>query len=151
MGWFSKRHDEQRRDEELQLLASQVRELQNQLARRTLDPPTEPPRIAQADAVDLRFASLDDHLASLEDRLGQIDRRITTISTELANQLNELSNELNTFGDGTATVAAAELATTIGETVGELRDAQVHLANEQTRYQIALREEIAALARRIKP
>jgi len=151
MGWFSKRRDEQRRDEELELLAAQVHELQNMLASRALAPPTEPPRVAQADAVDLRFASLDDHLASLEDRLGQIDRRITTISTELANQLNELSNELNKFGDDTMTAATAELATTIGESVGELRTAQVHLANEQTRYQIALREEIAALARRIKP
>jgi chromosome segregation ATPase len=147
MGWFNGR----RRDEEVQHLAAQVRELQETLARRALDPPTEPPRIAQADAVDLRFASLDDHLASLEDRLGQIDRRLTTISTELANQLNELSNELNKLGDETMSAAATELAATVGERVAELRDAQVHLANEQTRYQIALREEIATLARRIRP
>jgi hypothetical protein len=34
--------------------------------------------------------------------------------------------------------------------VDHLRDAQTKLANEQVRYQIALREDLAELARRLK-
>lgn len=72
----------------------------------------------------------------ITDRIDQLDTRITSISTELANQITELSGEIDQRGD-------AEPAS---EVVEQLRDAQVKLANEQARYQIAFRQDLANLA-----
>jgi predicted nucleic acid-binding Zn-ribbon protein len=77
----------------------------------------------------------------LSDRLDQIDERITSISTELANQLTELSGDVEALAgnhppsDGVVT---------------EIRDAQERLANEQARYQIAFRQDLAELAERLR-
>lgn len=77
----------------------------------------------------------------ITDRIDQLDARITSISTELANQITELSGELDQRGSG-------EPATDVVE---HLRDAQVKLANEQARYQIAFRQDLANLADFLKP
>ena len=65
------------------------------------------------------------------------------MSTELANQLTELGNDIDGLnarpGDGPDAAA-----------VSELRDGQVRLANEQARYQIAFREDLARLASDLK-
>ena len=95
------------------------------------DPP--PPVAHTADLDELR-ANLTARVDALAQRLEWIDARITSISTELANQLTELGHE----GDATSQAAVA------------LRDAQTKLANEQARYQIAFREDLATLADRLK-
>ena len=66
------------------------------------------------------------------------------MSTELANQLTELGHDIDALnarppGDGEMPAA-----------VTELRDGQVRLANEQARYQIAFREDLARLASDLK-
>ena len=66
------------------------------------------------------------------------------MSTELANQLAELGNDI----DALDAAPAADGAT--AEVVGELRDGQVRLANEQARYQIAFREDLARLAEQLR-
>ena len=80
-------------------------------------------------------------LQRLADRIDQIDERITSISTELANQLTELSGEVE---------ALAKEEPPADDVVSEIRDAQVRLANEQARYQIAFREDLAELAERLR-
>ncbi len=76
----------------------------------------------------------------ITERIEQLDARITSISTELANQITELSGDLDGRGGEPAT-----------EVVGQLREAQVKLANEQARYQIAFRQDLANLADFLKP
>ena len=97
--------------------------------------PVEPPSAAgltTCHRVDAVVAQLD-----------ALDARITSVSTELANQLSELGHDIDALqrraGDGVA-----------DEALEEVRDAQVRLANEQARYQIAFREDLARLAEQLK-
>src|SRR6187401_2866739 len=101
-------------------------------------PPPEPPKpaITEADLDILRA-----RLQRLSDRLDAVDARITSISTELANQITELSGDVESI--------AKEHPPT-DDIVVEIRDAQVKLASEQARYQIAFREDLADLAERLK-
>jgi hypothetical protein len=83
-------------------------------------------------------------LADLATKVANLDARVTSVSTELANQLSELSTDIDSLdrrpnGNGVTV-----------EVVGELRDGQVRLANEQARYQIAFREDLARLAEQLR-
>jgi DNA repair exonuclease SbcCD ATPase subunit len=98
---------------------------------------------------------LRSRVEQLHERIAVIDLRVTSIATELANQINELSGEVETLGSREpATVSEVPLddgdATEVVEAVTELRDAQVRLATEQARYQIAFRQELADLAERLR-
>jgi hypothetical protein len=128
-------------------------------------PPPEPqkPAVTEADVDMLRA-----RLQRLNDRIDQIDARITSIATELANQINELAGEVGTLTvaanqpawgesddeddeDAAAQAAAAAALAGAAEAIAiEIRDAQVKLANEQARYQIAFRQDLAELAERLK-
>ena len=78
-------------------------------------------------------------------KLGDLDARITAVSTELANQVTELSDDIE------ALAAQPAGDSGVGEVViGELRDGQSRLANEQARYQIAFREDLARLAEQVR-
>lgn len=81
--------------------------------------------------------TLEHRLTDVVARLEALDARITAVSTELANQIAELGSE------PAGTASSDQL-------VGELRDAQVRLANEQARYQIAFRQELAEIADRLR-
>lgn len=109
-------------------IASRLDEKDNEL------PP--PPVVEPADVDSLR-----ERIDRMATRLDEVDRRITSISTELANQLSEISNDLEAMG-------GKEPPT--DEVVDELRDAQTRLANEQARYQIAFRHDLADLADRLR-
>ena len=107
-----------------------------------LDTPMEPPGEAPPTPVDA--AELDLVRARIEriaQRLDEVDQRITSISTELANQISEMSGDLEALG---ANEPPAE------QVVEELLDAEERLANEQARYQIAFRQDLADLADRLK-
>jgi hypothetical protein len=101
-------------------------------------PPPEPvpPAVTAADLDILRA-----RLQRLSDRLDEVDARITSISTELANEITELSGDIESI--------AKEHPPT-DDIVTEIRDAQVKLANEQARYQIAFRDDLADLAERLR-
>ena len=103
-------------------------------------PPPEPPA-AQPAISEAELDMLRARLQRMSDKLEQIDARITSISTELANQITELSGDVESI--------AKEHPPT-DDIVVEIRDAQVKLANEQARYQIAFREDLADLAERLK-
>lgn len=99
---------------------------------------TEP----DAPAVDpAAIEELGAQLRRITERIDEIDGRITSISTELANQITEMSGELDALGSKEAPTE---------EIVDELRDAQLRLAGEQARYQIAFRQDLADLADRLK-
>ena len=103
-----------------------------------LAPPQEPPptRVEPAD-LDIVRARID----RIMQRIDEVDQRITAISTELANQVSELSGEVEGLGGREPPTERI---------VDELRDAQERLANEQARYQIAFRQDLADLADRLK-
>jgi len=77
-------------------------------------------------------------LRSVADRLGAVDERVTHMTSALTNQLHELDSEIEKLA-GIADSASAE-------TVNELRANQVRIANEQARYAITLRQDLAELA-----
>jgi Skp family chaperone for outer membrane proteins len=74
----------------------------------------------------------------LTNRLGGVDDRVTQMTTAITNQLHELDADIEKLA-ATADAASAE-------TVNELRANQVRIANEQARYAIALRQDLAELA-----
>ena len=97
--------------------------------------------IEHANSATPPFGARVDELAG---EIAALDARVTSVSTELANQLTELGNDIDSLnarppGDGPDAAA-----------VSELRDGQVRLANEQARYQIAFREDLARLAGDLK-
>jgi stress response protein SCP2 len=74
----------------------------------------------------------------LTNRLGGVDDRVTQMTTAITNQIHELDADIEKLA-ATADAASAE-------TVNELRANQVRIANEQARYAIALRQDLAELA-----
>lgn len=108
-----------------------------------LSPPPPPPEGPAAKPVitEAELDMLRARLQRLSDKLEQVDARITSISTELANQITELSGEVESI----ATDRPAS-----DDVVTEIRAAQVQLANEQARYQIAFRDDLAELAERLR-
>ncbi len=103
----------------------------------------------RVDAIDAALVGRGDgdvsaRLDAVVEQIGALDSRITSVSTELANQLNELGNDIESLHNRPP-----------GEPVGDealdgLRDSQERLANEQARYQIAFREDLAKHAEQLR-
>lgn len=137
-------------------LRSRVDALQERLdaaaARTTAPPPPPVPTAPPAPAVEP--AELDDirtRIEALHDRVTTMDARITSISTELANQLTELAGDVDALSRREPAGVSDETDPEVtAEVVDEIRDAQLRLANEQARYQIAFRQELADLAERLR-
>jgi hypothetical protein len=112
-------------------------------------PPPSPPAVTSAD-----FDMLSARLQRLSDRLDTVDTRITSIATELANQLTELSGDVEALGNREQVIfepsSNGQDDTLELEIVNEIRDAQVRLANEQARYQIAFRADLADLVEKLR-
>ena len=132
-----------RADADKDELGSRVHSLTSRLDTPTPTPPPPPPPAepAQPEVTDADLDILRARFQRLSDRLDQVDARVTSISTELANQITELSGDIESI--------AKEHPPT-DDVVTEMRDAQVKLANEQARYQIAFREDLADLAERLR-
>jgi len=117
-------------------------------------------KVAALDALDGRIAELAEKVTasandakSAKDQAATLNERISNVSTELANQLSELSRELDDLGNRPAPAAEPVLATdqtVTEEMLEELYDAQVRLAAEQARYQIAFRQDLATIADQLK-
>ena len=85
-------------------------------------------------------------MRGLNDQMAVVQQRITSISTELANQITELSGDIDALaqlGESADTGAVSD------EVLEALRTAQVKLAAEQARYEIAFRQDLAELAERL--
>ena len=134
-------------------LEGRVRALDDRLATPISSPPPPPEPVRSIDPAQVDM--LNARVARLVERLDAVDVRITTVSTELANQLAELGNDIDTLSnasddDGEATDAGVEMSQVLDIALETLRDAQNRLANEQARYQIAFRHDLAELAERLK-
>ena len=89
------------------------------------------------------------------DELVVTNERITNVSAELANQVRELGTELDTvqaarepaFPAPTPVVQTQALS---DEVLTEIQQAQIRLANEQARYAIAFKQDLADLAESLK-
>ena len=97
-------------------------------------------------------------LAQLAERVTRLDARLNEVSVELTNQFSELSSELEA-SDGQSTVARPEdivqeiervMAERIDPHLVDITDGQLRLANEQARYAIQFREDLAELAERLR-
>lgn len=128
------------KDSEQAALGARVRDLVIRLDT-PLAPAPEPPPLPPPTVSPAELAAVRDRIDELVARLEGVDARVTAISVELANQIDELSGEL--ASKVTADAPADEV-------VEELRDAQTRLANEQVRYQIAFRQDLAELADRLR-
>ena len=79
----------------------------------------------------------------LDQRIHAIDTRLSNMTSELTHQLHELGNEIQTISEqqqDPASVAALE----------QLRVNQTRIANEQARYEIAFRQDLATLAEMLR-
>jgi len=121
-------------------LDDRVQSITDRIDQPSSTPEPMTPPIPAATRVDLD--AIRAQIRKMTERFDEIDARITSISTELANQLSEISGDLDTLG-------AAEPPSE--QVIDELRDAQTRLANEQARYQIVFRHDLAELAASLKP
>ena len=113
--------------------------------------PTDLPRRADIEQLESELALLRDAMAThdtscstLAARVAEIDARVTSVSTELANQLTELGHDIDALG------TRADGDGDRDQVLAEIRGGQVRLANEQARYQLAFREDLAALADEVR-
>ncbi|MFM8311965.1 MAG: hypothetical protein ACKOAZ_08700 [Ilumatobacteraceae bacterium] len=102
-----------------------------------------------------RLAANDAAVRANTEQLGALEQRITSVSIELANQINELGSDIDALASLPAgsTAGGSEpgsISTLSDEVLDALRSAQVRLASEQARYEIAFREDLAALAEQIR-
>lgn len=102
------------------------------------------------------LAALQAHVAELAERVSTVqadsrqahelatamDARITRLGNELTCQIDELAGEI----EDVRRIATASTAVDGSAVIEELRMGQVRLANEQARYEIAFRQDLAQLA-----
>ena len=98
---------------------------------------------AQVSQLAERATSNDTEARAVREHMAVLDQRLTNVSTELANQLSELGRDIDGLGQRIPEVAEGTVSE---EVVDALRGGQVKLANEQARYEIAFRQDLASLA-----
>ena len=117
-------------------------------------------RQAELDAVRAQIAAISDQvqtlvrsettqreqLEALLARLNGLDARIVQVGHEVTHQLGELSGDIDTLS-----ARSNQLATDMGELtalpqmVDGVKSDQARLANEQARYEIAFRQDLAEI------
>ena len=80
---------------------------------------------------------------ALDSRIGILDSRLSAMSTELTHQLHELGSEIETLVNSRDEASAQQA-------IDQLRTSQTRIANEQARYEIAFRQDLAELAELIR-
>ena len=105
----------------------------------------------QAEIASLR-AEMSEQMAALVaerevarstvDRLVGIEARVSGMGSELSRQLHELGTEIEELSKRAEDTGVAEM-------MDALKTTQVRLANEQARYEITFRQDLAALANKL--
>jgi hypothetical protein len=105
----------------------------------------------QAEIASLR-AEMSEQMAALVaerevarstvDRLAGIEARVSGMGSELSRQLHELGTEIEELSKRAEDTGVAEM-------MDALKSTQVRLANEQARYEITFRQDLAALANKL--
>lgn len=78
----------------------------------------------------------------LDQRISAIDTRLTNMTTELSHQLHELSSDIEAITQRESNPESVEA-------LEQLRLSQIRIANEQARYQIAFRQDLAVIAEQL--
>jgi DNA repair exonuclease SbcCD ATPase subunit len=94
-----------------------------------------------------RMTTYDNEARAVRDHMALLDQRVTNVSTELANQLSELGKDIDGLGQRLPEIVDGVVSE---EVIDALRGGQVKLANEQARYEIAFRQDLAALAEQLR-
>jgi predicted RNase H-like nuclease (RuvC/YqgF family) len=89
-----------------------------------------------------RLDAGDREARAAAERLELVEQRLASVSVELARQLDELSSDIEALSSQPEHESAA--------VVEALRAGQVRLANEQARYEMALRADLAILAEQMR-
>ncbi len=79
----------------------------------------------------------------LDQKISIISQRVTTMTTELSHQIHELGSEIETLTKSSQDNASREA-------LEQLRINQIRIANEQARYEIAFRQDLAELVEQIR-
>ena len=79
----------------------------------------------------------------LDQKIAIIDTRLTTMTTELSHQLHELGSEIESLAQTSQETASREA-------LEQLRVNQTRIANEQARYEIAFRHDLAEIIEQIR-
>ncbi|GBL19951.1 hypothetical protein EMGBS4_00110 [Acidimicrobiaceae bacterium] len=79
----------------------------------------------------------------LDQKILIIDQRVTKMTTELSNQIHELGAEIVALTKSSQDNASRE-------SLEQLRVSQIRIANEQARYEIAFRQDLAELVEQIR-
>lgn len=96
--------------------------------------------------VTAHIARLDEahrQSAAAADRIQSVEANVERLGAELARQLHELGDDIEKMSTGTSDGAVVAR-------LDDLRATQVRLANEQARYEIAFREDLATLAEMLR-
>lgn len=102
---------------------------------------------AQVEQLAQRATSNDTEARAVREHMALLDQRLTNVSTELANQLSELGRDIDGLSQRAPEVADGNVSDELLET---LRGGQAKLAAEQARYEIAFRQDLAALAEQLR-
>jgi replicative DNA helicase len=79
---------------------------------------------------------------SVGERIAALESRISSMGSELSRQLHEVGNEIEELSQRANDSQVVEV-------IDALRSAQIKLAQEQARYEITFRQDLAALANRL--
>lgn len=121
-----------------------------ELATRAAAMPSEVPDDVrhQLQQLSERIAVSDDESRAVREYVNTLEQRMSSISVELANQIGELGRDIDALGPISPEAAAASGLS--DEVIEALRTGQVRLANEQARYEIAFRQDLAMLAEQLR-
>lgn len=111
-------------------------------------------RIAATEGLATQIAQLAERVAATDtttrqatERVAVVEQRLNAVSTELANQVGELGRDIDGLAAHSNELAKSSVA---DDVIDDLKSAQVKLAAEQARYEIAFREDLAALAEQVR-
>ena len=103
--------------------------------------------VAQIQQIADADSSRGTQLESVMSQLRQLDGRIGQIGNEVTHQLTELSTDIDKLGHRTQDLSEhIDHLTELPSVVDEVRSDQARLANEQARYEIAFRQDLAEVA-----
>lgn len=94
-----------------------------------------------------RVAANDTTTRQATEQVASIEQRLNSVSTELANQVSELGRDIDGLAAQSNQVAGGNVS---DEVIDSLKQSQVKLAAEQARYEIAFRQDLAALAEQVR-
>jgi len=89
-------------------------------------------------------------LGQLAEKVAAMDSRVHQVSLELTNQFTELSGDLDRASSPANATETTEMIEELTAQLDDVTNGQHRLANEQARYAIQFREDLAELADRLR-